>query len=185
MVKGEKITVTWSHKSEDGYVNKFSETYTRNEPEGIETRYWKQGMGYSGFKTDKAFKEYIFKDFYDRAETAYQRRVEDRARDERAKQFTETLEAPLRDVLKGLQEADDIVHTLHLAAEWHNANETIARVLTESHKEARRLLKSARRVARENVREEYASDYREAEDKDDFYRDYEDDIASVMHEYLR
>ncbi len=98
--------------------------------------------------------------------------------------FDEVLLPKLREALKGLYTAEKIETVARQAVEWHDAIGALGAVLEASPKEARKDLKGAYTAAREKTREEYSDDYAEAEDKDDFYEEFEDDIACYFAEEL-
>lgn len=180
------ITITHTHTAPDGMQKTYTQEFTREVDAHGATYYWqlvdgKPGSwGYCGFADDEAFKASIIDSMHKQGECAYRAREDGRARAALCEKFDALLPV-WHNALDGLLEQDAIVAALRAACEWHGALPALEELVTrESPKMLRATLRNAYKAARANVREEYADEYRDEEDKDDFYADHADDIAEAL-----
>lgn len=174
------LTITFESIAPDGVVYRAEEKYRPEGDEGPRRTYWSGNFGMSGYASDQAFRDRRMAALREMAEGAYKSRCAERERAALVARFDAECEPRLQDVLKGLAASEDIRACLRTAVEWHSALESLKNVLGQGKNTARQQLVAVYREARSNARDEYPEDYRDAEDKDDFYNDYRDDIAQYM-----
>jgi hypothetical protein len=145
---------------------------------------WVRGSaGYSGVPSLVAFSAERQRDNDAAAARASQAVIDERERQARKAESAPTVQR--------IQAAFDLQRSDWEYRMWEQVGEDLGRLLVAfcsvemSHADAKRrdialrkLLKPLVSDAKANAREEYPEDYREAEDKDDFYGDYIDDIAT-------
>lgn len=184
-----KITVIVT--APDGMVDERSEEYQYDEtqPEGDRRTYWsvyrrdgdiKTGMGFSGCTSNAQFVADRKQALRKQCDDAYKSREAERMRAAEVAKFDALL--PLWEpALKGLQDKDDIIKALRHACEWHDAFKNLEELVrTERLKFVRGALREYYRAARAEVREQYPDDYRSAEDKEEFYADFADEVAEQL-----
>jgi hypothetical protein len=143
----------------------------------------RSGMSYSGVDNMIAFAAERQAENDKAAARASQAVIDERERQARKAESAATVQR--------IQAAFDLQRSDWEYRMWEQVGEDLGRLLVAfcsvemSHADAKRrdialrkLLKPLVSDAKANAREEYPEDYREAEDKDDFYGDYIDDIAT-------
>lgn len=147
-----------------------------------ESTYWslREGrcsMGYGDAGTPEKFEEWWINMQKSRVRDIEEMRRAEAERVNTLARFDAELAEPLEAILKGRSDAEEIVAAAREAARWHHAEPRLREVMAEPALAARKTLVAAYKEARALIRDENPEDYREADDKEDFYSDFADDIA--------
>jgi len=160
-----------------GHADTFTREHTyevREEADGGLT-FWSGNCGYSGFASVEAFKAYLQAENDTHAQTVAKQRAEAAA----AQARFDAAKPALDRILAAFELTD---RDWEYEA-WNDVAEMTGAALVDYAAEAatpvalRKLLRPLLTAAKEMARSEYPQDYRDADDKEDFYADYADDIA--------
>lgn len=112
-------------------------------------------------------------------ESAVMRAAEERRVQAQLAAFTADLQPKVMAATEGLQTQSSIIDALVAAVTYQrNALEDLRRAIDgKTVKQLRADLRSALSAGREYARDQYPDDYREAEDKEDFYEEYADEVS--------
>jgi len=158
------------------YVEKngtFWTVYRRNDGT------WDTGMGYSGVTrlqfTDEwqREREVDFKALVKRTEEGIML-------DALLARYDTEFAPKLRAAVDGLAEEENIMEALKYIVEYGKGFDTIAALDYSNPKALRKVLIAAYRDGKESARENYPEDYRDSDDKGEFYEMYSSDVADAM-----
>jgi hypothetical protein len=139
-----------------------------------------EGMGYSGYADRVEFEAY-WRSLQDKAFAESERNAQlEKEQDEAVADYLSRHSARVALALEGLQDKDDILKIVEEAVRYHDGLKGLDENSPSDLKSLRKQLVRAYRDSREQTRDEYPDEYRDAEEKDDFYEDHSYDIAQAF-----